>query len=455
MSVSCGFRPLATIRSVGRKEIRRRVAVNLIRLREDRELTQAALAERLGWSRARVSRVERGLVDLDGPNLDRLADAVGTDWSDLYSEVRPLRTVRFCSGQNRRGRSQVLTEVSRWIDAYCWLEAELNDRRRFAFEAARGVPEPAAAAQAARRATGLRTREPIADLCGLLEANGVKVLRLKEERDSFFGMSVGETDGGPAVVVNTWDRIAVERWIFTAAHELGHLLLHPADDAPDRPLPAAAESEADAFAAEFLMPEAAFAEAWEAGHGQWLVPRVLKVKRIFRVSARTVLGRLVTTGRADEGVWPRFQADYRKRYGKPLLHTEEPEPLRANEFAWDWKRRGEPTTLSRHDRPDGRLLRLVRKAVEADLLTIRRVAEILGLHYGDAWEWMREYRVYQTGCNGPGAGHRGPSSLNPCIERATNGEPTGAPRLRPRTRRASRRIRFDSRDSGEGLGSGP
>ena len=379
---------------MGREEIRRRVAANLARLRDDRELTQAALAERLGWSRARVSKVERGLVNLDGPNLDRLAAALGTDWGDLYSEDRPLRAVQFCARENLRGRAQVLAEVSRWIDAYRWLEAELDDTRPFAFEAARGLPEPAAAAQAARRAAGLREREPIADLCGLLEANGVKVLRLKKERDSFFGLSVGEPDGGPAVVVNTWDRIAVERWIFTAAHELGHLLLHPADDAPDGPaLPAAAESEADAFAGEFLMPEAAFARAWEAGHGQWLAPRVLKIKRTFRVSARTVLRRLVATDRADEGVWRRFQADYGKRYGKPLLRAEEPEPLGANEFARDWKRRGEPTTLSRHDRPDGRLLRLVRRAVDADLLTIRRVAEILGIHYGDALEWVRACRV--------------------------------------------------------------
>ena len=378
---------------MGREESRRRVAVNLARLRDDRELTQAALAERLGWPRARVSKVERGLVDLDGPDLDRLAEALGTNWGDLYSEDRPLRTVQFCARENLRGRAQVLAEVSRWIDAYRWLEAELDDTRPFAFEAARGLPEPAAAAQAARRAAGLREREPIADLCGLLEANGVKVLRLKKERDSFFGLSVGEPDGGPAVVVNTWDRIAVERWIFTAAHELGHLLLHPADSAPDRPaLPAAAESEADAFAGEFLMPEAAFARAWKAGHGQWLAPRVLKIKRIFRVSARTVLRRLVATDRADEGVWLRFQKDYRERYGKPL-RTEEPEPFDTSEFAWDWKRSTEPATLSECDCRDGRLQGLVRRAIDRDLVSVRRVAEILGLRYGDAWAWIRECRV--------------------------------------------------------------
>lgn len=44
--------------------------------------------------------------------------------------------------------------------------------------------------------------------------------------DDFFGLLIGPTDGGPAVVVNVWDGISVERWILTAADELGHLVPH-------------------------------------------------------------------------------------------------------------------------------------------------------------------------------------------------------------------------------------
>lgn len=53
------------------------------------------------------------------------------------------------------------------------------------------------------------------------------------------------------------------RQIFTAAHELGHLLLQPSvyrRDATE--LPMQAEPEADQFASEFLMPE----EAYVQGH---------------------------------------------------------------------------------------------------------------------------------------------------------------------------------------------
>jgi len=58
-----------------------------------------------------------------------------------------------------------------------------------------------------------------ADVCELLEDNGVKVYPLCIANDEFFGLSVAKDDGGPAVVVNVWERISVERWIFTAAHD--------------------------------------------------------------------------------------------------------------------------------------------------------------------------------------------------------------------------------------------
>ena len=118
----------------------------------------------------------------------------------------------------------------------------------------------------------------------------------------------------------------MERWIFTAAHELGHLLLHPHEyrrEATD--LPEEAEREADEFASEFLMPECAFAEAWEATSGHSLLSRVLKVKRIFRVSYKTVLYRLVQAGREQAGVWQAFQAQHRAYFGKMLRKADEPQ----------------------------------------------------------------------------------------------------------------------------------
>ena len=119
----------------------------------------------------------------------------------------------------------------------------------------------------------------------------------------------------------------MERWIFTAAHELGHLLLHPHEyrrEATD--LPEDAEREADEFASEFLMPECALAEAWDATSGHSLLSRVLKVKRIFWVSYKTVLYRLVQSGREQAPrVWQAFQSQHRAYFGKMLRKADEPQ----------------------------------------------------------------------------------------------------------------------------------
>lgn len=82
------------------------------------------------------------------------------------------------------------------------------------------------AAHFARRTLGIPEDEPIRDLYGFVEQAGIKLLLIQLAFDDFFGLSVAKSSGGPAIVVNVWERISVERRIFTTAHELGHLLLH-------------------------------------------------------------------------------------------------------------------------------------------------------------------------------------------------------------------------------------
>ncbi len=371
------------------------IAANVARLRLDRQLTQEELARKAGVSRVAVGKIERGAVVPRARTLADLAKALGVPIGELVIPVRPLETVRFRAHARVHSREQILAEVGKWLDAYSALEADLGETRTFRFAAESGRAKsasPVEAAEAARGAVGLGPEEPVRDICGLLEENGVKLLLLEKKSDSFFGLSVGEGDGGHAVVVNTWDRISVERWIFTAAHELGHLLLHPAEyqrDATDLPLPA--EREADLFASHFLMPEVAFAKEWDETRGHPLLVRVLKVKRIFRVSYKTVLYRLVESGRETKDVWRAFQGQHRGHFGKTLRKTEEPKALEKSEFAWNWSRAGEPEGLSQHDFVEDRLLRLVRQALEQEHISLGRAAEILGLTREEMRKQAREW----------------------------------------------------------------
>jgi len=371
------------------------IAANVARLRLDRQLTQEELARKAGLSRVALGKIERGAVVPRAQTLADLAKALGVSVGELVTPVRPLETVRFRAHARVHSREQILAEVGKWLDAYSALEADLGETRTFRFAAEFGrAPRgtPIDAAEAARAAVGLGPEEPVRDICGLLEENGVKLLLLEKKSDSFFGLSVGEGDGGPAVVVNTWDRISVERWIFTAAHELGHLLLHPAEyerDATDLPLPA--EREADLFASYFLMPEVAFAKEWDETRGHPLLVRVLKVKRIFRVSYKTVLYRLVESERETKEVWRAFQGQHRGHFGKTLRRTAEPKALEKSEFAWNWSRSGEPEGLSQHDFVEDRLSRLVRQALEQEHISLGRAAEILGITREEMRKQAREW----------------------------------------------------------------
>ena len=357
------------------------IGANVARFRLDRQLTQEQLAARAGMSRMALGKIERGAVVPRAGTVRDLAMALNVPVGELTARVRTLKSVRFRAKAQVHGREQILAAVSKWLDAYSWLEDELSDRPTFAFEgAAASAGTPTEIARVVRSAAGLLEGEPVRNISRLLEDNGVKLLLLQTTRDSFFGLSVGKADGGPAVVVNTWDRISVERWIFTAAHELGHLLLHPTDYRREATeMPSEPEQEADAFASEFLMPEAAFSVEWDATSGHSLLVRVLKVKRIFRVSYMTVLRRLTETGRANTAVWRAFQHQHRERFGRTLRKIEEPEALAKSEFAWDWRRSGEPVRLSEHDFVEDRLLRLVRRALEEERISLGRAAETLGL----------------------------------------------------------------------------
>lgn len=364
------------------------IAANLRRIRASKRFTQEQLAEAASLSRSAYRNIEGGTVQPRVRNLEAIARALKVPVRELLEPAAVLSNVRFRSQKKLRTRAQILSDAGRWLSDYNGLEALLETRRPFrlqgvAADIPAGPDRAALAARAARAALGLTEHEPIRDICGLLDSAGVKVFPMDVASDGFFGLSVGPSDGGPAVVVNTWERISVERWIFTAAHELGHLLLHLDDYGQDREdEDAEHEKEADAFAAEFLMPDAVFQREWRETYGLPLVARVIKVKRIFRVSYRTVLSRLSPSYTGWGNIWVRFQTDYKRETGQPLMKGDEPEGVEESAFdsaAPETLRGREPDHLSAGDFREDRLAGLVRRAIEAGEISLGRGAEVLGL----------------------------------------------------------------------------
>jgi Zn-dependent peptidase ImmA (M78 family)/DNA-binding XRE family transcriptional regulator len=363
---------------------------NLRRLRDARKLSQAELAERAKLSRVAYGNIESGVATPKVDTLLRIAAALDVKLQDLLTPVRLLKAVRFRAAKKMTSREQVLVDVSRWLEDYSELETMLHDRVRYRLEkltkiysAKTGAKRGRDAAAAVRRELDLQPGEGIRDICGLLqERAGIKVYPLPLASEGFFGLSVGAADGGPAVVVNVWDRISVERWIFTAAHELGHLLLHlAAYDVTRRDEDAEQEKEADQFASHFLMPDDVFMSEWKEARGLPLFERVLKIKRIFRVSYRTVLYRLSEHGYGSD-LWMQFQVAHKRRFGHGLKKADEPHGLLPTDFRAaivEARAADEPRRLSSDDFVEDRLCSLVRAAVDKQIISVGRAAEILGV----------------------------------------------------------------------------
>lgn len=379
---------------------RQTIGANLYRVRAERGLTQEAVAEAAGITRGAYRNLETGGSTPHTATLNALARALEVGVQELVSPSMELRHVRFRSFRRLNTREQILHEVGSRLRDFNELENLLRDRVEYSLRSlAQEMAEasPAEAAGLVRDRFGLAPSEPVRDICGLLEANGIKVLPLRIASDAFFGLSVAEAGGGPAVAVNVWERISVERWIFTAAHELGHLVLHPEDYSADsREEEARKEKEANLFASHLLMPQKVFEREWDETYGLSLVDRVLKVKRMFRVSYRTVLYRLSESGSFGPDIWQRFQAESKRWHGRTLLKDDEPAALAADAFRASFpehSRAGEPEDLSPADFMEDRLLRLVRRAIEAEEITLSRGAEILGL----SMQEMRELSASWVG----------------------------------------------------------
>jgi Zn-dependent peptidase ImmA (M78 family)/DNA-binding XRE family transcriptional regulator len=363
------------------------LAQNVRRLRTANRLSQSALADTAGLSLPAIKSLELAKSEPRMRTMQAIAKALKVKIQELFQPVGKLQTVRFRSAKRMQNRENVLAEVARWLDAFNFLEKSLNKQMPFSLSAVRRQCSREGLAEAAglcRKKFRLKPTEPIYDICGLLEHAGVKVFPLPMASASFFGLSVGEADGGPAVVVNVWERISVERRIFSAAHELGHLMLHPdAYAAVKVEENKEEELDADRFAGHFLLPDEGFRKEWNEAAGLHFVDRVFKVKRIFRVSYNTVLSRLLEDGVTDKSIWMKFNLAYQQRFNRKLPFKEEPIGINP----------AEPFGMQRFDFYEDRFRSLTREAVEKDKISLSRGAQMLRIGIEEMRDLLQSWAV--------------------------------------------------------------
>jgi len=371
------------------------LSINLRRLRKLNKFNQSELADLASISRNAYRSIETGKSEPRSSTLHSIAKALGVPVFDLLAEVPAIGSLRFRAQRTMTAwemaeREQIAVDVARWLDDFNDIEKINSDRIAFIFEDSSFEKEcPESAAARAREALELDGNDCINDICSLLEGTGIKIRLMSSNLKKFFGLSVGAGDGGPAIAVNTERSIPVERQIFTTAHEFGHLLLHPdsyrteevkEDDQQ--------ENEANMFASYFLMPQEHFAREWSNSRGMHWVDSVLHIKRLFNVSYKTVLYRLVDKDITDSDIYWKFTSAYDRRYNKKLTFKEEPETYLT--------RGEEPVLLDSLDFVEDRLARLVMNALDDELISMSRAAEILNISVSKMRERVVEWGMFDN-----------------------------------------------------------
>lgn len=350
---------------------------NLYRIRKSRNLNMESLSDLIGLSRIAYSNLENGKAQPKSSTLAALSKALQTGIGDLLADPPEFSSLRFRSNKilnktQENMRNQLLYDVHRWLKDYNELSSLLGYPKPEQLKVRSSDPVKAAAE--IRKIMRLEDDEPVLDIIGLLEKHGVRFYLKESKLNNFFGFSVGPADGGPAIVVNTDKGISIERRIFTAAHEMAHLLLHRSSFKPSEVSEIdAEEKEADRFAGHFLLPESGFKRELNESKGLHWIDAVLHIKRKFRVSYKTILHRIIENEKVSaKDLYPQFSFEMKHRYGISLKNHYEPYPI-VEEIG------KEPAPLDSADFLEDKLSRLVREAFEKEEISLSKAAEILRL----------------------------------------------------------------------------
>lgn len=262
----------------------------LVQARRMARLNKTELQRQVGVSASALGQYERGEVTPRPDTIAELAKALGVPVG-FFAYGRPKVQLDVTQASFRRLRATTVGQQQQaiaFVEQVWELSTYLEELVEFpeidlppwawADDRSSRAPDPITAARLIRQQWGLGD-DPIKFLAYELERHGILTVLFSLREDP----SVPEASRIDAfstaalprpVVVLTPDKADdVLRHRFSAAHELGHVVLHAGLHANG----SAMEREADAFAAEFLMPR-------ERMLGE--LPRRLNIARLEELSQR-------------------------------------------------------------------------------------------------------------------------------------------------------------------------
>lgn len=232
--------------------------------RESRSLTRAAVASQAALTSAAVSQFEKGDARPAPQTLLRLAQAlefpvqffaVGTapssrdphydDGPGDHGYFRSLRSTSVTERRRALALAQLIRDIADKLSESVRLPPADIPRHPTPMDPGRADPEACAAHV---RAEWNITRGPIPDVVSTLERHGIVCARYHAGTHAVDAFSVSFPER-PVTVLGD-DKAKRDRERFSAAHELGHLVMHQPQHAGNKLV----EDQANQFAAAFLMP---------------------------------------------------------------------------------------------------------------------------------------------------------------------------------------------------------
>jgi len=354
---------------------------NVRRHMKIRGLTIPQLSAKMGLGTAALSNLLNGKAEPKSSTLIKLAEGLDVPFDELLADAPKLKSLRFrtaktLSGREKAERDQIRHDTALWLANYTALEKSIKDESTYLLPSLFGI-SPIDAAAKLREELDLDPLSPIHDIATLMEQSGIRLRIRPFGFKKTFGLSVGQADGGPAIIVNCETGISIERQIFTIAHELGHLVLHKDSYvATQEEETDCEEDEANAFAGHFLVPDQGLQATWEELRGLHWIDAVLRVKKEYKVSYRTILYRLkdIYPVLRERQLDRDFAIQYNERFNHNLKDYYEPEALSVSDLV------------------ESRFLGLVRKALEAEAITMSRAAEMLDIGLDEMRKRATEWR---------------------------------------------------------------
>lgn len=225
--------------------------------REYRGYSQSELASAIiGLSQPNLSKFEKGLGGLSQEILNKIADFLGfpesffgqkissvSDFAHFRKRATISKKKKLSFDSNIKLIGYLIDKMSESLDWPDYMFPSFDIEDGFS---------PEYIASFIRNKLKIKSMDPVLDIMGKLENNGIIIVEFNPKDESFDGVSFLTDLGTPVIILNK--SFSNDRKRFTLSHELGHLIMHitgnqPLSDFRD------IEDEANKFAAEFLMPK--------------------------------------------------------------------------------------------------------------------------------------------------------------------------------------------------------